>query len=186
MSNEYEYEYNVEEHDIPRRETHRVNKTHLLDPMQDLDLFLNSEYKTAPLIPGIENANEVQFNWTWNDNNVRFGQLLTRTQNLLIMGLSRRVEFNTKLHPDDKSYANFCTNDIVATYMIKSRGIGQYKFTHWIQYLDSIVRPGFWAITIDDMDNRTRDIFIYANGSIRSVEAVPFNKKTRLAIGTTK
>jgi hypothetical protein len=112
--------------------------------------------------------------WGWHtkltgDDTIltRNGNLHTRTQRLKLFGMAKWTKLLLSIHPLDKANIKALRDEII--YHVARGKMGQFKVCYWIHYEDSISRPGFWMITVDDHDTKTKELFIYADGKLRHI-----------------
>lgn len=123
----------------------------------------------------------VEFRWSWHRtgegthrSQLRYGTMTARGTDFVLWGMSSWQEFRDHIAPDDFAWAREYWEQLKVA--LATAPMGRYKKCFWAGrgYHHSQIE-GFWAMTIDDEEQRERSLIIWANG-----------KETRRQVGWQK
>lgn len=166
----------------------------------DLDVKLGIIDKLPPepineissLNPAIERVEGMELRWAWNyvsnaeaqgeeRNKLRYGKLITASQNYTLWGMATWYEAKRHIHVLDKPMILPIWEEIVYEVSQRSKYAGDYRSCIWCARSENQTQAGFWIISIES--ESVRELLIYANQQLIS-KSVPIRSQNRIKISS--
>ena len=123
----------------------------------------------------IRDAESMELRWAWNQTSnaqlqgqersrLRYGKLITASQNFAMWGMATWYEAKRHIHANDRAAIDAIWSEIVYEVSQRSRTQGDHRSCIWCVKSNNQTRQGVWAISIET--DQQREIFIWNAGNI--------------------
>ena len=93
------------------------------------------------------------------------------------------AEFRDHLHTQDRQKANDLREELATELALATDRMDQFRLGYWVAKNEkNLTIPGFWAINVDILESKKRNIMIWANDQMHVRSEIKMGNRNNIGI----